>query len=100
MQLRGLEVPERMPQHAASIGHSHVLDPKLRDFEGMRAAGHMGYDRVTVHNLKIVRVDGDNHLLLIKGAVPGPRNGIVLIRKARKAKPVRVPQVETKKGKK
>ena len=37
MQLRGLEVPERMPQHAASIGHSHVLDPKLRDFEGMRA---------------------------------------------------------------
>jgi large subunit ribosomal protein L3 len=71
-----------------------------RVVKGMRAAGHMGYDRVTVHNLKIVRVDGDNHLLLIKGAVPGPRNGIVLIRKARKAKPVRVPQVETKKGKK
>jgi large subunit ribosomal protein L3 len=71
-----------------------------RVVKGMRAAGHMGYDRVTVHNLKIVRVDGDNHLLLIKGAVPGPRNGIVVIRKARKAKPVRVPQVETKKGKK
>jgi large subunit ribosomal protein L3 len=62
-----------------------------RVVKGMRAAGHI---------LKIVRVDGDNHLLLIKGAVPGPRNGIVLIRKARKAKPVRVPQVETKKGKK
>lgn len=71
-----------------------------RVVKGMRAAGHMGSDRVTVHNLKIVRVDGDNHLLLVKGAVPGPRNGYVLVRKARKAKPVRVPQAEKPKGKK
>ena len=71
-----------------------------RVIKGMRAAGHMGSDRVTVHNLKIVRVDGDNHLLLVKGAVPGPRNGYVLVRKARKAKPVRVPQAEKPKGKK
>ncbi len=71
-----------------------------RVIKGMRAAGHMGSDRVTVHNLKIVRVDGDNHLLLVKGAVPGPRNGYVLVRKARKAKPVRVPQTEKPKGKK
>ncbi len=71
-----------------------------RVIKGMRAAGHMGADRVTVHNLKIVRVDGDNHLLLVKGAVPGPRNGYVLVRKARKAKPVRVPQAEKPKGKK
>ena len=71
-----------------------------RVVKGMRAAGHMGADRVTVHNLKIVRVDGDNHLLLVKGAVPGPRNGYVLVRKAKKAKPVRVPQAEKPKGKK
>jgi large subunit ribosomal protein L3 len=71
-----------------------------RVIKGMRAAGHMGSDRVTVHNLKIVRVDGDNHLLLVKGAVPGPRNGYVLVRKAKKAKPVRVPQAEKPNGKK
>ena len=71
-----------------------------RVVKGMRAAGHMGDARVTVHNLRIVRVDGDNHLLLVKGAVPGPRNGYVLVRKAKKAKPVRVPQAEKPKGKK
>lgn len=70
-----------------------------RVVKGMRAAGHMGDDRVTVHNLKVVRVDGDNHLLLVKGAVPGPRNGYVLVRKAKKAKPERVPQVAKAKGK-
>lgn len=71
-----------------------------RVIKGMRAAGHMGDARVTVHNLRIVRVDGDNHLLLVKGAVPGPRNGYVLVRKAKKAKPVRVPQADKPKGKK
>jgi large subunit ribosomal protein L3 len=71
-----------------------------RVIKGMRAAGHMGADRVTVHNLKVVRVDGDNHLLLVKGAVPGPRNGYVLVRKAKKAKPVRTPQPEKPKGRK
>ncbi len=71
-----------------------------RVIKGMRAAGHMGSDRVTVHNLKVVRVDGDNHLLLVKGAVPGPRNGYVLVRKAKKAKPVRTPQAPKPKGKK
>jgi large subunit ribosomal protein L3 len=71
-----------------------------RVIKGMRAAGHMGDDRVTVHNLKVVRVDGDNHLLLVRGTVPGPRNGYVVIRKAKKAKPVPVPQVEKPKGRK
>ena len=42
-----------------------------RVVKGMRAAGRMGGDRVTVRNLKIVQVDGDNNLLLIRGAVPG-----------------------------
>jgi large subunit ribosomal protein L3 len=69
-------------------------------FKGLRMGGHMGDEKVTVQNLEILRVDTERNLVAIKGAVPGPRNGIVLIRKARKAKPVRVPQVETKKGKK
>ena len=73
-----------------------------RVVKGMRMGGHMGADRVTVRNLKVLRVDADNNLLLVEGAVPGGPNAIVVIRKAIAAKPVRVAQVEPtkKKGKK
>ncbi len=53
-----------------------------RVFKGMRMAGHMGHERVTVQNLEIVRVDTERNLLLIKGSVPGPNNGLVIIRRA------------------
>lgn len=53
-----------------------------RVLKGTRMAGHMGNARVTVRNLKVVEVDPARHLLLVKGAVPGGRNGLVLIRKA------------------
>jgi large subunit ribosomal protein L3 len=67
----------------------------------MRAAGRMGGDRVTTRNLKVVSVDADNHLLVLRGAVPGAPEGIVVIRKAVARKPDPKPQVETKKkGKK
>jgi large subunit ribosomal protein L3 len=66
-----------------SIGASSFPSRVLK---GMRAAGRMGADRVTVHNLKVVRVDAEKHLLLVRGAVPGARNGYVLIRKAVKGK--------------
>jgi large subunit ribosomal protein L3 len=65
-----------------------------RVVKGMRAAGHMGSDRVTTRNLKVVKVDAENNLLLVRGAVPGAAGGYVLIRKAIAAKPVRVPQTE------
>ena len=73
-----------------------------RVVKGMRMAGHMGSDRVTVRNLKVLRVDADNNLLLVEGAVPGGPNSIVVIRKAIAAKPVRVARAEPvkKKGKK
>ena len=73
-----------------------------RVVKGMRMAGHMGADRVTVRNLKVLKVDADNNLLLVEGAVPGGPNSIVVIRKAIAAKPVRIAQVEPtkKKGKK
>jgi len=73
-----------------------------RVVKGMRMAGHMGADRVTVRNLKVLRVDAENNLLLVEGAVPGGPNSIVVIRKAIAAKPVRVAQAEPvkKKGKK
>jgi len=72
-----------------------------RVVKGMRAAGHMGSDRVTVRNLRVVKVDAENHLLLVKGAIPGATDGYVIIRKAVAPKPEPKPQVEVKKkGKK
>ncbi|MDP9364313.1 MAG: 50S ribosomal protein L3 [Chloroflexota bacterium] len=57
-----------------------------RVFKGLRMAGHMGHERVTVQNLRIVRVDPERNLLLIEGSVPGPNKGLVMIRRAVKAK--------------
>ena len=73
-----------------------------RVVKGMRMGGHMGDARVTVRNLKVLRVDAENNLLLVEGSVPGGPNAILVIRKAIAAKPVRVAQVEPvkKKGKK
>ena len=68
-----------------------------RVVKGMRMAGHMGADRVTVRNLRVLKVDADNNLLLLEGAVPGGPNAVVVIRKAVAAKVVKTPQVETKK---
>jgi large subunit ribosomal protein L3 len=56
-----------------------------RVVKGLRMAGHMGQERVTTQNLKIVRVDAEKNLVLIKGTVPGVNGGLVMIRKAVKA---------------
>jgi large subunit ribosomal protein L3 len=55
-----------------------------RVYKGARGPGHMGDDRVTVQNLKVVLVDAERNLLGVRGAVPGARGGLVLIRAARK----------------
>jgi large subunit ribosomal protein L3 len=60
----------------ASAFHSRVI-------KGMRAAVHMGSDRVTTRNLKVVRVDVGNNLLVVRGAVPGAGGGYVFIRKSK-----------------
>lgn len=71
-----------------------------RVIKGMKAAGHMGHERVTTRNLRVERVDGDGHLLMLRGAVPGARGSYVVIRRAVAAKPEPKPQVEKpKKGK-
>jgi large subunit ribosomal protein L3 len=62
--------------------------------KGMRAAGHLGSKRVTTLNLKIVKVDVENNLLVVGGSVPGAAGGYVIIRKAIAAKPEPRPQVE------
>ena len=51
-------------------------------FKGQKMAGRMGHERVTVLNLEVVRVDAERNLILVKGAVPGPNGGLVLIRSA------------------
>jgi large subunit ribosomal protein L3 len=78
-----------------------------RVVKGMRAAGRMGGGRVTVRNLRVVQIDGENNLLIVRGAVPGAAGGYLLVRKAVAAKREPVAQVEkpskttvAKKGKK
>ncbi|MBC7288087.1 MAG: 50S ribosomal protein L3 [Armatimonadetes bacterium] len=57
-----------------------------RTFPGKRSPGHMGNERVTVQSLTVVRVDPQNNLIIVKGAVPGPRGGLVVVRPSVKAK--------------
>jgi large subunit ribosomal protein L3 len=72
-----------------------------RVIKGMRAAGRMGGGGVTIRNLKVLRVDPDNHLLILEGGIPGAPTAYVIVRKAAAAKRIKVAQVEKpKKGKK
>ncbi len=70
-----------MFQITGSIGSSAFPS---RVFKGMRMSGHMGVDRVTVRNLRIIGIDKDDNLLVVEGAVPGPRDGYVIINRAKK----------------
>lgn len=56
-----------------------------RVFKGTKMAGRMGNERVTIQNLEVVKIDTEKNLILVKGAVPGPKNSIVYIREAVKA---------------
>ena len=69
-------------RHAGSNG---ACSSPSRVFKGKRLPGHMGFQRVTVQNLDVVRVDAENNLIAIRGAVPGPKNGIVYITDSVKA---------------
>ena len=69
-------------RHAGSLGA--CSDPS-RVYKGKKLAGHLGAERVTVQNLDIVKVDAENNLIAIKGAIPGPKGGIVFVRTSCKA---------------
>jgi large subunit ribosomal protein L3 len=69
-------------RHGGSIG---MCSSPSRVFKGKRMAGHLGAEKVTVQNLRVVKVDVENNLIAIKGAVPGPNKGIVVIKDAIKA---------------
>ncbi len=70
-------------RHRAPGSRSSGTTPG-RVYKGSRGPGHLGFDRVTVHNLKVVMVDGERNLLGVRGAVPGPKGGVVMIKEARK----------------
>lgn len=71
--------------HRAGGARAAAADPG-RVFKGTKGMGRMGNERVTVQNLEIVRVDTDRNLLLIKGAVPGPKGGLLFIKETVKNK--------------
>ncbi|MGN0526202.1 MAG: 50S ribosomal protein L3 [Acutalibacteraceae bacterium] len=63
-------------RHAGSLG---ACSTPSRVFKGKKMAGHLGVERVTVQNLTVVKVDSENNLIAIKGSVPGPKGGTVVI---------------------
>ena len=66
-------------RHPGSIGPGTTPG---RVYRGTKMAGHMGHERVTVQNLRVVSVDAERNLLVVKGAVPGPTEGLLIVRKA------------------
>ncbi|MBQ8495036.1 MAG: 50S ribosomal protein L3 [Clostridia bacterium] len=69
-------------RHAGSQG---ACSSPSRVFPGTKAAGHLGVERVTVQNLVVAKIDAENNLIAIKGAIPGPNGGIVMISDSVKA---------------
>ena len=69
-------------RHAGSLG---ACSSPSRVFKGKKMAGHYGHETVTVQNLTVAKVDAENNLIAIKGALPGPKGGIVVIADAVKA---------------
>ncbi len=64
-------------RHAGSLGA--CSDPS-RVYKGKKLAGHLGHEKVTVQNLSIVKIDAENNLIAIKGAIPGPKGSFVVIK--------------------
>ena len=69
-------------RHPGSLG---ACSSPSRVFKGKKLAGHLGSERVTVQNLAIVKVDSENNIIAIKGAIPGPKGGIITIADSGKA---------------
>lgn len=71
-------------RHAGATG---MRSTPGRGLPGGKKAGQMGNERITVQNLRVVKVDPENHLIVVKGQVPGPRNGLVYLTQAKKKMP-------------
>jgi large subunit ribosomal protein L3 len=85
--LRGSHGVKKGNRQRGSISSNASNRGSGRPKKGIRMAGRYGNTRVTVRNLTVVRIDGENHLVLVRGAVPGPNGGLVFIRATNKKKP-------------
>jgi len=74
---------KKKDRHPGAIG---ACATPSRVFRGMKMAGHMGHERVTVLNLEVVETDPERNLILVRGAIPGPVGGLVMVRTGVKAK--------------
>ena len=66
-------------RHHRSPGSIGMATHPAKVFKGKKMAGHLGNERVTVQNLSVVKVDAENNIIAVKGAVPGPKGGIVVL---------------------
>jgi large subunit ribosomal protein L3 len=82
--LRGSHGVKKGNRQRGSIASNASNRGSGRPKKGIRMAGRYGNERVTVRNLTVVRLDSDNHLMLVRGAVPGPNGGLVLVRPTNK----------------
>ena len=78
----GLRASHGVSASHRSLGSTGQNQDPGKVFKGKKMAGHMGAEKVTTLNLEVVQADADRELLLVKGAVPGPRGGLVVIRNA------------------
>ena len=82
---KGLSATHGTQRKHRSPGSIGACATPARVFKGTRMAGHLGHVRVTTLNLRVIKADPERNLLLIKGAVPGPRGGLVMIRSSIRA---------------
>jgi large subunit ribosomal protein L3 len=95
--------------HGGDMTHGSMVHRKpqsggatdaARTFKGARRPGQMGNERVTQQGLRVVRIDSEKHLLLVKGAIPGANGGLVELRKAHRVERVKNTQTNVKKSNK
>jgi large subunit ribosomal protein L3 len=79
---KGLSATHGTQRKHRSPGAIGACATPARVFKGTRMAGHLGHGRVTTLNLQVIKADADRNLLLVKGAVPGPRGSLVMVRSA------------------
>jgi large subunit ribosomal protein L3 len=86
---KGLSASHGTERKHRSPGSVGACATPGRIFKGMRMAGHMGHERVTLLNLQVVKVDPERNLLLVRGAVPGPKRGLLMLRSSVRSREVR-----------
>ncbi len=78
----GLSATHGTQRKHRSPGSIGACATPARVFKGTRMAGQLGHVRVTTLNLKVIKADAERNLLLLRGAVPGPKGGLVMVRSA------------------